>query len=105
MPSEIRTVLASSGESNIDKLAEQADRMVEVSELSTSFQSISAARPAPNKNFYSKAHVSDKLCFYHNKFGKKARKCNKDDCPMKGTISSIQPSDKVDSENSSTSRQ
>lgn len=105
LPSEIRTVLASSGELNLDILADQADRMIEASKFSTSL-SISATR----QTFVNHQHTSnssnkskDQLCFYHYKFREKARKCNKDSCPMKKDISTSDSS--VQSGNSQASRQ
>ena len=115
LPLEVQTVLAASEETDISKLAEQADRMVENSRMrnaSASALGVSAAKTQPPQppQGQQQRHKGNNhkpasqpaapgepggFCFYHAKYGNKARKCPKPTCPMHHTISSAQASDEV----------
>ena len=96
MPLNIRTILASSPEKELEALAEQADKMVEVNRFSNSMESNISATYVPSSNTSNKGpDEKRKLCFFHSRFGKRARKCVLDSCPMKQMIASVSVSSKL----------
>lgn len=90
LPAEIRSILASQQYADIDGLAEAADRVWETRTTSAcSVNSTEPIAPEPQINAFHKQstgpaqHRSNRnskppaqnICFYHNKFGSKARRC------------------------------
>ena len=78
LPHEVRQILAASGKTDLDQLAADADRIMEVPSIAPS--SIAGIKnpqrqlPRPTAN--------NPLCFYHAKFGNSARKCHQKGCSM-----------------------
>ena len=68
LPTEVRQQLLNRKELPLDKLAKEADNF-----FNNQGQRICAARFAPAKR--DSKETDPPLCFFHQKFGKKARKC------------------------------
>ena len=82
LPTEVRLVLAGSGETDLDELAADADRILEASRTGTpsSFPGVSGVKN--DKRHIPESATNKSLCYYHAKFGEAARKCNRKDCPL-----------------------
>ena len=66
LPADLRTHLADKSSLPLDKLADEADKF-----FTSSGQRVSAVRPASRP----RQSASGKLCFFHERFGDKARRC------------------------------
>ena len=99
LPENIRITLAASGENDIDKLAEMADNMYDAAKLQGGLMGVNAVKSSTSQLSSSKnknktpTSINGDLCFFHARFGSKARKCNKKDCPMQNLVSSIEKQD------------
>ena len=78
LPPEARRICAASPGTDLDDLAKQADAVVETSRNFNCQVVIAAART----NAQAKFPRTTELCFFHAKFGKAARKCRGEPCPM-----------------------
>lgn len=102
LPTDVRAVLAANSTTDIEDLAKAADRIIESKTLGphgylNEVQEVSAIRdqgvfkPRPTSNFPSSS--SSNICYFHSKFGSKARKCRPgclfaDFCPTPASSSS-----------------
>ena len=79
LPMEARRILAGLSTTDLNDLAKEADAIMEVSTRAFSATGISGVH-----NLMSSTPVAmpKDLCFYHTKFGKEARKCNKGGCKL-----------------------
>ena len=75
LPTEVRQILAGSAKTDLDELATDADRIMEASQTS-SLPGISGVDTTRRGN------TLKPLCYYHAKFGRAARKCNRKGCPL-----------------------
>ena len=71
LPTEARRVLAGSGNLDLDTLAKKADAIVESSRIYNSQDNMVAAVRTP-----AKVQAPEGICYYHERYGKVARKCN-----------------------------
>ena len=104
LPHEVQTVLAGSGEKDVDKLAEMADKIVENTRMrhgshlpqpplgvSAAHKSAPYGKQGGTTTPSAGAQTGDsRLCFYHAKYGDKAHKCNRKTCPNHHKVSSAQ---------------
>ena len=74
LPMEARRILAGSSTTDLIDLAKEADAIMEVSTRAFSATGISGVH---NPMSSTTVAMPKDLCFYHTKFGKEARKCNK----------------------------
>ena len=79
LPTEVRQILAGSAKTDLDELATAADRIMEASQTS-SLPGISGVDTTRRGN------TLKPLCYYHAKFGRAARKCNRKGCPLSHLI-------------------
>ena len=72
LPHDARRILASSTKTELDDLAAEADRIVEVSRLAEAF-------PVNTTNMGTRRRDEtaqrSRICYYHSRFGEKARSC------------------------------
>ena len=78
LPTEVRRVLAGSSTTDLRELAKEADAIMEVGSTCFSATGISGVQ----KSSPPSTTPQRRLCFYHAKFGKEARKCNQQGCRM-----------------------
>lgn len=86
LPIEVRQVLAGSAITDLDEMAANADRIMEVSQATSGFPGVSNLKKA--KRPIAGPSTTTPLCFYHAKFGKAARKCHYKGCPLSHLIPS-----------------
>ena len=79
LPMEARRILAGSSTTDLNNLAKEADAIMEVSSRAFSATGISGVH---NPMSSTTVAIPKDLCFYHTKFGKEARKCNKGGCKL-----------------------
>ena len=79
LPMEARRILAGSSTTDLNDLAKEADTIMEVSTRAFSATCISGVH---NPMSSTTIAMPKDLCFYHTKFGKEARKCNKGGCKL-----------------------
>lgn len=81
LPADVRAVLAAMGSMDIEDLAKAADRIIESKSLASHYvneievQEVSAFRSRGTKQQPGSNSPSPSICFFHNKFGTKARRC------------------------------
>ena len=81
LPTDVRAVLAASDETDIEDLAKAADRIVESKTLGprgylNEVQEVAAIRDRSGRpRSAANPPSSPNICFFHSKFGPKARKC------------------------------
>lgn len=86
LPIEVRQVLAGSTHTDLDEIATDADRIMEVSRTTSSLPGVLGLKKAKHPS--ARASATTALCFYHAKFGEAARKCHHKDCPLSHLIPS-----------------
>ena len=97
LPTNVRSILAQDPDTDLDTLAERADRIMEI-QSSTPVSTVQTdgenttlihATNGPPRRAKPQYHKQGKttnfsLCHYHSRFGKKAFKCGGHPCPMSG---------------------
>jgi hypothetical protein len=101
LPQDVRAVLAAMDAMNIDALAKAADRIIESKSLAShgvnEVQEVSVVRdrgaPKPRQTSYLSSSSPSNICYFHSKFGSKARTC-RPGCLFSDLCASSAPSTK-----------
>ena len=83
MPTEVRRILAGSPTTDLHALAKEADAIMEAN--SSFSATVSAVKPAATSRESS-------LCYFHERFRRKARKCNRNGCTLSHLVPMTTPS-------------
>ena len=81
LPQEVRQILAASGKTDLDELATDADRIMDVPLTNRSPHMISGVG-STQRHTQRPPTNNTGLCYYHARFGKAARKCHQKGCPL-----------------------
>lgn len=85
LPSQVRAILAVQEFQDLHELAIAADRIIEANDLLPNHQSMSTVYHKPARRVFAKSKpqllAQSTICFYHKKFGPKARHC-RPGCPF-----------------------
>jgi len=79
LPVDVRRVLAVSSTIDLDELAEEADRVMDAGRGSSSFDISAVSRPTERP-------ADPSLCYFHSRFGEKARSCRGGKCRLSHLI-------------------
>ena len=80
LPTEVRQILAASGKTDLDELATDADRIMEIPPTVASPHRISGISGTQRRPARSPSKTS--LRYYHAKFGRAAQKCHQKGCSL-----------------------
>ena len=107
LPSDVRSVLAGQNITDLDELAQTADRIMEVRQPIPAYESVSAVsqqtRSPKRKIQNSRKDDSFPVCFYHSKYGGKARRC-KQGCRFAENTNTVSASNSLESGNDQAGR-
>jgi hypothetical protein len=85
LPVDVRKVLAASPTTDLEELAKEADRIMDAGTQASHF--VSAVSSSKSSSSKSSSPNDQSLCYFHSRFGEKARNCNRDKCRMAHLVS------------------
>ena len=90
MPVEVRRVLATSKTTSLAELAGEADRVVDACNANPPHLHVAAAT-APSSRRTPYVHRDPTVCYFHDRYGTKARNCKREGCRLAHLVPATRP--------------